>query len=136
MLNHSPFHYIINIRNSLVSRKSLIFSMYVTSHLKTLIIFFNKIKYIWVIFYNSLWSHLPIFWQKEYLLRFLKQYWTVQIFICMLRLIWNERFLLTFCTGINNWCTLRTYVHLILDVRTLTCTLIFTLGFFYDFYTV
>ena len=46
MLNHSLPHYIINIKNSLVSRKSLIFSMYVTSHLKTHIFFQQNQVYL------------------------------------------------------------------------------------------
>ena len=50
VLNPSLFDYIINTENSLVSRKSLISLLYVTSHLKTL----TNI-YTWEIFYNSLW---------------------------------------------------------------------------------
>ena len=40
VLNPSLFHYIIDIKNGLVSRKSLISSIFIMSHLKTLIIFF------------------------------------------------------------------------------------------------
>ena len=54
--------------------------------------FFNKIKYTWVIFCNSLRSHLSTFWQKEILSIFFCSYWNAQVFNCTLRHIWNGRF--------------------------------------------
>ena len=93
MLNPSLFYYIINIKNGMLSWKCLISSIYVTSHLKTLITFFsNKIKYTWVIFCNSLRSHLSTSWQKEILSIFFCSYWNAQVFNCTLRHIWNGRF--------------------------------------------
>ena len=60
VLNPSLFHYIINMKNGLVSRKSLISSMYITSHLKTLIIFFSTKSSIPELFFLQLLD-LPIF---------------------------------------------------------------------------
>ena len=73
VLNPSLFDYIINTKNSLVSRKSLISLMYITSHLKTLInVFWTKSNiYTWEIFYNSLWSIFTNFVTKEIFINFL-----------------------------------------------------------------
>ena len=101
MWNPSLFHYVKNT-NSLVSRKSLISLMYVTSDWNTLIISFSTKSSILDLFLKTLCAHIyqdfDKNWQKEYLSRFLCPYWTVQVFNCMLCQIWNGPCLITWWT--------------------------------------
>ena len=133
MLNHSLPYYIINIKNSLVSRKSLIFSMYVTSHLKTHIFFQQNQVYL------SYFLQLSVVTFTNFL--------TKGIFIKISVTILDCSNIQLYVTSHLEWMVLTNLVYRdqqlvyvaylrtsILDVRTLRCTLVFTLRFFYDFH--